>query len=301
MGNEKLYLEIISNLYDGVYFVDTKQRITFWNKASEDITGYEEKDILGTFYHANILNHINKEGHNLCDMGCPLQATLIDGKQRKADVFLKHKNGHYIPVKVNVFPFKQDGEIKGAIEIFTLNTSIAYEDNLIEELSNMAMNDQLTGLPNRRKIENHLEYRFNEMKHYQKKFCVIFLDIDNFSDFNNKYGHTAGDEVLKNISKSVMNTVRKTDLFGRWGGEEFIGVFEIKNNYEGELIAEKIRSLIARTNIPYEGMDLSVTASLGVTLANENDYIDSVVKRSDKLMYESKQKGKNCVTSDIHE
>lgn len=298
MKPENLYLEIINNLCDGVYFVDNERQITFWNKAAEAITGYTSDEIIGQHCQSNILNHIDREGRPLCVLGCPLYATIIDGHQRKAEVFLRHKEGHRIPIMVNIFPITDETGIIGAIEIFTPSSPIVYEDNLIEKLSDMVMSDHLTGLANRRKIEGYLEYRFHEMKRFQNQFCVVFLDIDNFRTFNNTYGHEAGDSILKSISKSIRSNVRDTDVFGRWGGEEFIGVFEIKNSYEATLLAEKMRILIAGTEIFHGDCCLSVTASLGVTVARDTDSIESVVKRADSLMYESKQKTKNCVTSD---
>lgn len=298
MENEKLYLGIINNLCDGVYFVDNERRITFWNKAAEEITGYKKEDVIGQCCQSNLLNHIDKDGKPLCILGCPLYATIIDGQQRKAEVFLRHKDGHRIPIMVNIFPITDENEIVGAIEIFTPNSPIVYDDTLIESLSNLAMNDQLTGLSNRRKLESYLDFRFHEMKRFQNKFCIIFMDIDNFSKFNNTYGHDIGDEVLKSVSKSILHNMRKTDLFGRWGGEEFLGVFEIKQDYEAVIVAEKIRILVANSEIPYNGENLSVTASIGVTIVRDDDTIDSIIKRADSLMYQSKQKGKNCVSSD---
>ncbi len=299
MTSETLYLHIIDNLCDGVYFVDQERRITFWNKAAEEITGYKKEEIVGKCCQSNLLNHIDCDGRPLCLLGCPLYSTLIDGKQRKDDVFLRHKNGHRIPILVNIFPIVEENDIIGAVEIFTPKSPAVYDDDLIERLSDYAMNDQLTRLANRRKVESYLEYMFHEMMRFQSKFCVIFLDIDNFSSFNNTYGHETGDNVLQSVSKSIMLSVRKNDVFGRWGGEEFIGVFEIKNNHDALVLAEKVRMLISNTEIPYEGSNLSVTASLGVTVARTDDTIDSVIKRADSLMYLSKEKGKNCVTSDV--
>lgn len=299
MKSEDLYLTIINNLCDGVYFVDTERRITFWNKAAEDITGYKKEQILGQCCQSNLLNHIDRDGRPLCTLGCPLHATVIDGNQRKDEVFLRHKDGHRIPVYVNIFPIREEGTIVGAIEIFTPSSPIVYDDNLIEKLSNLAMNDQLTGIANRRRMESYLEYRLNELKRFQRKFCVIFMDIDNFSEFNNTYGHDMGDSVLKSVTKSVGRSVRATDLFGRWGGEEFVGVFEIKNDYEATLLAEKIRILVAGSEVPHESENLSVSASFGVTVARYGDTVASVVDRADSLMYQSKKKNKNCVTSDI--
>ena len=299
MTNEKMYLEIINNICDGVYFVNRERKISFWNKTAEKITGYSQEDIIGKFCQENLLSHIDKEGKPLCVVGCPLYATLIDGKQRSDEVFVRHKDGHRIPILVNIFPIMEEGEIIGAIEVFTQNSPIVYEDHLIEDLSDQAMKDQLTGVANRRKVESYIEYRLNELRRFRHNFCVIFMDIDNFRNFNNTYGHNVGDEVLKLVSKSVMRAVKKSDLYGRWGGEEFIMVSEIKNDYESAIIAEKVRMLIANSQLEHNGKTLSVTSSLGVTIAKPDDTIDSVVKRADELMYQSKEKGKNRVTTDL--
>lgn len=298
MEPEKLYLTIINNLKDGVYFVDTERRITFWNKAAEDITGYKKEDIIGKTCQSNLLNHIDRTGKPLCLLGCPLYSTILDGQHRKDEVFLRHRDGYRIPIIVNIFPIKENGEIIGAVEVFTRNSPTVYDDNLIEKLSGLAMNDQLTGLANRRKMESYLEYRLHELKAFNRKFCVIFLNIDDFSTFNNTYGHDAGDIILKNISKSISHNVRSTDLFSRWGGEEFLGAFEIKNDSEAAFLAEKLRVLVAGSEMRYKGHDLSVTASLGVAIADHDDTIDSIVDRADALMYQSKKRGKNCFTSD---
>lgn len=298
LNKEDLYLHIINNLCDGVYFVDTERRITFWNKAAEDITGYKAEEIVGRQCQDNILNHIDENGTPLCIAGCPLFATIVDGKQRKHDVFLRHKEGHRIPILVNIFPLEENGEIIGAIEVFTPNSPIVYDDTLVEKLSNMAMKDELTNLPNRRYTETFIEYKLNEFRKFNNLFAVLFLDIDNFGEFNNTYGHDLGDTVLKNASESIKRTMRKTDLFGRWGGEEFIGVYPIKIAEDTKIIAEKTRILIENTEVDRDDEHLRVTASIGATVVREGDTIESIVERADKLMYQSKQKGKNCVTID---
>ena len=298
MNTENIYLEIINKLRDGIYFVDKDRKIIFWNKAAEKITGYMADEIVGKRCFDTNLQHIDAEGRSLCKIGCQLYSTLDDGKQRKQEVFVRHKDGHRIPIKVNIYPIKENGGIIGAIDVFTPNSPNVYEEELIEKLANSATRDRLTGLPNRVNIESYAEYCFSEMKRFSKKFCFAFMDIDNFSNFNNTYGHELGDEVLKTVSKSIMHMIRRSDMFGRWGGEEFVGIYEIKHNKDALSMAEKMRVLIENSIIEHEGKNLSVTASLGVTIANEMDTLESAIRRADGLMYKSKQNGKNCVTAD---
>ena len=299
MKPEAIYLDIINNLRDGVYLVDETRKITFWNKAAENITGYTSEEVIGHHCQDNLLNHIDAEGRPLCLIGCPLLATILDGEKREADVYLRHKNGYRIPIHVNIFPMMENGKIIGGIEVFTPNSPVVYEDNLIEKLTAIAMTDTLTGMPNRRYVTSFLEYRLSEYRRFKTPFALLFMDIDNFRNFNNDYGHEVGDAVLKNIATSIKNSLRNSDLFGRWGGEEFLGIFSIKEAEGALLLAEKVRVLVANTEIVHKDISLSVTVSIGVTTIKIDDTIDSVVERSDRLMYSSKQNGKNRVSSDI--
>ncbi len=298
METQRLYLSIINNLQDGVYFVDNSRHIRFWNKAVERITGYTKEEIVGKSCQLSNLNHIDEEGRPLCQVGCPLFATIIDGKQRNELVFVRHKQGYRIPVQVNIMPLRENGELIGAIEIFTPSSPAQYDDDLVENLSGIAMHDALTDLPNRRYLESFLNYKLDEFRRFRKKFAVIFADIDSFSTFNNTYGHEVGDLVLKNIATSLRNNTRKNDLIGRWGGEEFLGILTISNDYEASIMAEKIRKLVESTEVVNNNLSLHVTISVGVTCVHSGDTDESVVNRADNLMYISKKNGKNRVSTD---
>ncbi|MCL2235735.1 MAG: GGDEF domain-containing protein [Defluviitaleaceae bacterium] len=297
MERERMYLEIINVLKDGVYFVDTERRITFWNKAAEKISGYAAHEIVGLRCQESKLSHINAEGCLLCEIGCPLYATIIDGTQRSGNVFLRHKNGHRVPVRVNMFPITENGEIVGGVEVFSQSSPVVYDNELIDSLQNQATIDTLTGLPNRRSLETFLEYKFSEVSSFDKTFCVLFIDIDDFGNFNKTYGHEIGDAVLKSMSSSIMHTIRNTDIFGRWGGEEFAGVFEIKQEYEASIVAEKIRVLISKSEVEISPTEsVTISASVGATIIRKDDTLVTVMKRADELMRKAKEGGKNRVS-----
>lgn len=298
MNKEALYLNIINNLRDGVYFVDTERRIMFWNQAAEDITGYTAEEVVGKACQDSSLSHIDEEGRPLCIIGCPLFATNIDGKQRRDRVFVRHKNGYRIPILVNIMPIEENGKIIGAIEIFTQDSPTVYDDDLVERLSGIAMHDALTGLPNRRYIESFLSYKIEEFRRFNKPVAVLFADIDNFSRFNNEHGHDMGDAVLVNIAESIRGMTRKNDLVGRWGGEEIVGVYSICKPYDAPILAEKFRKIIADTQVLHHDEVLNVSVSVGVTVAQISDTAATIVERADHLMYKSKQAGKNRVSSD---
>ena len=129
MTKEELYLSILDNIQDGVYYVDIHRKIKFWNKGAEQITGYQADEMVGLDCPESKLNHIDEYGNHLCITGCPLFATNIDGVVRTEKVFVRHKNGYRIPLLTTVYPIRENGVIVGSVEVFTRNSPKAYDDN----------------------------------------------------------------------------------------------------------------------------------------------------------------------------
>jgi len=294
------YKDLLDNLYDGVYFVDAERRITYWNGAAEKLTGYSAGEVICSFCFDNILAHVNDKGENLCRTLCPLARTLADGQQREADVFLRHKDGHRVPVQIRVTPvLDSSGAVTGAVELFSNNTHRLMVQQRIEELQRLSLIDPLTNVPNRRAAEIHINSWLAEFKRYGISMGVLFLDIDNFKTINDTCGHDAGDMVLKTAAQTVVNAVRPFDIVGRWGGEEFICL--IRNVTEALLydIAERLRVLVAKSCVTVNQKALSFTMSIGATMAHRDDTPASVVKRADELMYKGKKAGRNRLCADF--
>lgn len=296
IDKEELYLNIINSLHEGIYFVDMNRTISFWNRGAQEITGFSKEEIVGKKCQHCVLNHIDEEGTPMCIVGCSLFKTLEDGEERQYRVFVRHKEGYFLPIHVNVFPVKKDGRIVGALEVFNQDSPKVYEDSLVKRLSEIAMHDALTRLPNRRYLENVLKYKMVDYKRSGHLFAVLFADVDDFSRFNNEYGHDMGDEVLKKIALEVGKIVRTNDAFGRWGGEEYVGIYSLSNPSDLAIIGEKIRHLVESVKVTRGNEELNVSVSVGITAVQSGDTIESIVKRADALMYQSKKEGKNRVS-----
>lgn len=296
------YRTMLDIVNEGIYFVDNERRITFWNKGAERITGFEAKDIIGKFCYDNILNHIDEFGNKICLNGCPLHTCIIGEKAEPLELYLHHKDGHRKKVLIKAMPIFNDGEIVGCIETFVessgkktdLHDVISKDE--VENLRYLALYDQLTELPNRRNLEANLKKLYQDYKDFNIPFGVIFMDIDHFRDFNNNYGHDVGDMVLKVVAKSLKDDLRPNDIVGRWGGEEFIGFFPNVTPLALGGIIERLRVLVENSVIRDKERDYCVPLSLGGTIVREDDDMESVVKRADKLMYDSKQNGRNRST-----
>jgi len=176
--------------------------------------------------------------------------------------------------------------------------SIAVENGqLYEEVQSLANRDYLTGLMNRAYFNTLAEREILKYKRYDKGFCLIMFDLDNFKSINDEYGHDAGDTVLKEVTQFCNTKIREVDLFARYGGEEFLVLLPTTDLDGGLMLAERLRDGIRTLNIVVnEKNNIGVTASFGLTLVNTEDKsIENVFKRADDAMYKAKKAGKDRV------
>jgi diguanylate cyclase (GGDEF)-like protein/PAS domain S-box-containing protein len=295
--SSSFFQELLDNLYDGVYYVDLHRRITFWNKAAEAITGYSRQEVMGRQCSDNLLRHVDDRGSCLCLGACPLAHTIADGQPRRAAVYLHHKDGHRLPVSVRVSPLRNaGGNIMGAVEIFSDNSEKVAALQHLKKLKHLAYLDTLTGIANRRYLEIFLDARFNELSRFGWSFGLVFGDIDNFKGVNDRYGHQAGDLVLQMVAKTMAKNCRSYDLVGRWGGDEFLGIFSHLDNLRKlKKITDRLHQLAANSSVPWHEHPISVTLSLGATTVRPEDTVDSITQRVDQLLYHSKRAGGNCL------
>ncbi len=296
--NPEFYKDIIDNLYDGVYFVDRDRRITYWNKGAERITGYKADHVKGRFCRDNILNHITANGIELCLTNCPLAASMEDGLPREAEVFLHHRNGHRMPVVVRASPIRaKDGKIIGAVESFSNNEQVIQARRQVDELRQSVFTDPLTDIGNRRYLEEGIHAAKGAADRGTSIAGLIFIDIDNFKQINDTYGHEVGDQILLMVVRTLKYNLRSTDLLGRWGGDEFIAIIHDAQKISTlQDIAKKLRVMVEKSRLDLESTRLSITVSIGATLLQKDETVEDFFRRADQLMYKSKQTGRNQIT-----
>jgi diguanylate cyclase (GGDEF)-like protein len=231
-------------------------------------------------------------------MGCPLGETLLDREVRDSDVYLHHRDGHRVPVSVRVTPImdEKNKEVVGAVEIFH---DTSKRDDIIKELEQLreeVLLDELTNIGNRRLADIKLQSHMEEFYKSSVPLGVIFFDIDHFKQFNDKYGHKIGDQVLIMVSKTIANLLRPMDTVARWGGEEFIVILPNINFEILTKVAERIRFFVEKSWLTVDDEIVKVTISIGGTLAKTGDSVETIADRVDSLMYESKNTGRNKVT-----
>lgn len=287
---------VLENLYDGVYVVDRRRRILYWNKAAEQLSGYRASEVIGSCCADGILQHVDRSGRCLCRKGCPLAATMRDGKCRSEQIFMHHKDGHRVPVSVRSAPIRaSDGRIIGSVEVFADETERYKTSKRLRELERTAFIDELTGIGNRRFFNCSLEGCAAFLDKSGVPYGVLMIDIDNFKAFNDTFGHAAGDKVLVAVARTLSCVCREGQTPCRWGGEEFAVLVESVEEPELLEVGEHLRAMIAETTADAGGQRLAVTASVGGAVARPGEAPD-VLERADAMLYASKQAGRDRVS-----
>lgn len=201
-------------------------------------------------------------------------------------------------VGVLCFSFAESKQRWSQMEIKLLHVAADLVGNALvrqeleQELKRQASHDSLTGLPNRRKFENLLLYEIGRADRYHRHAAVILLDVDHFKAVNDHFGHSAGDEVLRKLGKTLQTHMRGSDVAARWGGEEFIVLLPETSLDGARQAAEILRQTIADRQFPVVGQ---VTVSLGVSAYHPDDNPYSLIRRADKALYQAKEAGRNIV------
>ncbi len=176
----------------------------------------------------------------------------------------------------------------------TLNLTMSELHEALETIQALATRDELTGLFNRRHLQNVLAQELARFHRDGQAFSVCLLDIDHFKQINDSRGHEAGDKVLRTLAESIQTSVRSVDCFGRFGGEEFLLILPATSLAGAQQKAERLRQLVEALEFPELGSDLRVTVSIGVAEAG-NEPFDATLRRADTALYVAKKAGRNRV------
>lgn len=168
------------------------------------------------------------------------------------------------------------------------------QEGITQELRILVMTDVLTNLANRRHMTDLLEAEFVRAERYGHGFSIILIDIDRFKRINDRYGHDAGDEVLKSLAATLQDQLRVSDIASRWGGEEFLILLPETQNDAALHVAQTLRKRVALT-LSYQNEPITISG--GVASYQANDDLKSTLKRADDALYVAKQNGRNQIAN----
>lgn len=260
--------------------------VTYVNPEAEHILGWSAVELETQNGHQ--VFHVHAEGED----GCPILNVMKTGiiYRSQEDTF-RRKDGAHIPVSLNAAPLNDETGDEGVVVSFQDFTEIKDYQNKIHTL---AYQDSLTGLPNRRVLEDRLQYAAGMSERHGRFLALMFLDLDHFKEVNDRYGHDAGDLLLKEVAARLIHCVRKTDTVIRMGGDEFIILLaEVSAPENVSLVAEKIIQTVGEPILLPEG-EARVGVSIGIAVAHGKGFTgESLMQEADAAMYDAKRAGKN--------
>ena len=308
---------ILSAAAEGILGIDKQCAYSFVNPAAAAMLGYEPSELTGSacaaIWHPEYEKRLPffddptatvdmkpipdclTKGCSCSD--CPVHSSLKQGDVvRQKEGRLWRKDGSSFDAEFVSSPIMVEGKVEGAVMVFS---DITERKRMEKKLKQLAHEDALTGVSNRRAFLERAEEEINRTKRYGHPAAFLMMDIDHFKRINDSYGHHAGDEVLKSVSRVCLDALRINDLFGRIGGEEFAALLPETSNEQAKLAADRIRIAIETASCPVDGETILCTMSIGIAMVQpqneKSTRLEELMKAADDALYTAKSDGRNCV------
>ncbi len=289
---------IVDSAEDAIISKNLDGTISSWNTGAERLFGFTAEEAVGK--HIALLLPLDvqhEEDHTLAEIRRGQRVDSYESVRR-------HKDGRRLDVSVTVSPIRDaHGNVVGASKIARDITARKVYERRLEEhqrqleganarLAELAATDGLTGLKNHVSFHEHLDQAYARARRSGLPLSVIMLDVDYFKEYNDRYGHPAGDEVLKSMARLLLEQARRSDFVARYGGEEFAVVLPDTDSPGAIMMAERFRRTI-EDNI---WLKRAVTASLGAaTISSRTSNRGALLQEADAALYEAKRQGRNRV------
>ncbi len=285
-------LNDLLNSTNNIMFVTDFKQVTFSNKKFKYFFGITNENEFNKMINNNMLNIFkNIDGYlniKLLKKNETFQHLIAKTIPEERLVCILDKSLKEKTFNINITKTSFSDSVNYLVTLTDI-TKLKEKEIRIQK---QAYIDSLTQVFNRNKFEENITQELKRHIRYKRNLSVALIDIDNFKSFNDQHGHLIGDEVLIMLSKNLNQSVRDTDTFARWGGEEFMVLFPETTKDEAKIICEKLRIIVKQLSHPIAG---NITASFGLTQYKYNDTLETMFKRCDDALYKAKNTGRNMV------
>lgn len=279
---------IIEAAYDGVVVINGEEKITYMNESACDMFGFDKEEIISNKLDLLIPKKYRAphKGHIDSFKSSPIKSRQMHAR---ASVVGLRKDGEEFPVEVTISKIS----VGESYEMTAVIRDISERSALMEELRKAAVEDSLTKTYNRRHLDRVLQREQARSQRFGHTFSVILLDLDHFKEINDEYGHAVGDQVLVEFVSTIEKEIREVDVFGRWGGDEFMLILPETELTKAQEWADRIWNLSAGEFFNMGSADMGYSFSGGITqYRSGDDTVELILKRCDKAMYSAKKGGR---------
>lgn len=289
---QNIFKQAVDNALDIIMITEVNSddpgnnRIIYVNEAFIQHFGYERDEVIGKSPRMLQGEDTNEETR------FKIREALSNGWPIDAEIINYDKQGKKYWIDLKMVPLYGDDD--HVTHYLFIERDLSERKSKEQQLYEKATIDDLTQLFNRHHTYQLASQAIEKAQRYQTTLSAIMLDIDHFKEVNDTYGHPTGDKVLTKLSKLIKDQVRKADIVGRVGGEEFFILLPEVSVEEAHAMAERIRSSVERKSWRATGVENGITISLGVT-EYHNDNLESLIAKSDKSLYHAKKTGRNRV------
>ena len=300
--SEEKFRLVTQSTHDAIIGIDDFGKIMFWNNGACKVFGHTEEDIIGTNFMTLLPEEYIGGYTNACEAAIKVENSFFVIDEKDIELYGLRRNGEEFPMQVTltIWPFEKKKIYSAIIKDITERKK--FENKLVYQ----ANYDKLTGLPNRNMIDDRLHQAEITARRNNSKASVLFIDLDRFKYVNDTFGHDAGDELLKQVSRRLEGCVREIDTVARLGGDEFLVILnDVKKPVAVRSVAKKIiTQLSSKFNLKVTNQDptiyydtdqdVMISGSVGIAFyPDDGTSKDELMKKADAAMYQAKEAGKN--------
>ena len=302
--NKEFKRIILNNTAMWLNMLDKDANVTMWNKAAENISGYSKEEVLG---NSNIWELLYPDEEYRTSIYNKALEVISQGEEiTDFETTILCKDGSDRALSWNTYDVKDErGDVIGSIAIARDVTEIQASEKKLKlltleleqsnkKLLHLSYLDQLTNIPNRRAYEEKITNEIQAAKRSGEQLSLLIIDIDNFKEYNDIYGHEHGDITLFRVANQIRNTLpRKTDFLARYGGEEVVAILPYTSIENATLVAEKILQDILNLNIEHTYSKFNKILSVSIGVASKDTGVDKLLTHADQALYKAKRNGRN--------
>lgn len=271
---------ILENLPTGLCVVDIHKRILCWSTGAERITGRLRHDMVGRCCADEPVLHCGRPVGEVCKQECPLARAIKSAQAAAGSVFLQHKAGHEIPVRVRAVPVRNlHGSIIGAVETFEAMATLDLDcdTNRIEPVRAL---DELTGISSSASMQFHLSQSLRSFAEMQVPFGVLCFRIEELGHFRASFGLEAASSLLRVLAHTLRGAIWQTDFVGRWSDDQFLVILSECREDALPSVCERLASRLGSESIEWWGERRSLPLSVGQATPQTGDSVASIIERA---------------------